>query len=201
MSQQEPRQLFWYRIKLIALVAVFLSPFIGGWLALYVFDLRPQSGNYGELIQPVKKLSWPLLETVDGARIEEGFGRRWALLLFSAEACGEQCRSNLFYMRQIRTLLGRDTLRLQNVFISAVPLGEEMKAFLYAYPNMIVIENNQDERLYKQFRLPGYEQVGKSAKMYLVDPDQNLMMHYPDENQENRVLEDIRKLMKLSQIG
>jgi hypothetical protein len=64
-----------------------------------------------------------------------------------------------------------------------------------------VIENNQDERLYKQFRLPGYEQVGKSAKMYLVDPDQNLMMHYPDENQENRVLEDIRKLMKLSQIG
>ena len=37
--------------------------------------------------------------------------------------------------------------------------------------------------------------------MYLVDPDQNLMMHYPAENDQYRVLEDIKKLLKLSQIG
>lgn len=201
MSREEPGKLFWYRIKLIALVLVFLSPFIGGWLALYVFEIRPQSGNYGELIQPVRKLSWPPLASVDGAVIEAGFGRRWTLLLFSADACSEKCRSNLFYMRQIRTLLGRNTQRLQNVFISAIPLSEEMKGFLQAYPNFVVIENNQDERLYRQFRLPGYERVGQSGKMYLVDPDQNLMMHYPEENLQHRVLEDIRKLMKLSQIG
>ena len=37
--------------------------------------------------------------------------------------------------------------------------------------------------------------------MYLVDPDDNLMMHYPPENDQNRVLEDLKRLMKLSQIG
>jgi len=37
--------------------------------------------------------------------------------------------------------------------------------------------------------------------MYLVDPEQNLMMHYAEDNLENPVLEDIRKLMKLSQTG
>ena len=166
-----------------------------------MFDIRPQSGNYGELVQPVRKLSWPPLESIDGARLETGFGRKWSLLLFSAGSCSEKCLANLFYMRQIRTLLGRNTPRLQNVFISTVPLSDELKEFLLEYPDLVVIEDNRDQRLYSQFRLPGYERVGESAKMYLVDPDQNLMMHYPEENEENRILEDMRKLMKLSQIG
>ncbi|MFT4650914.1 MAG: hypothetical protein ACI9AP_001086, partial [Flavobacteriales bacterium] len=32
-------------------------------------------------------------------------------------------------------------------------------------------------------------------------PDQNYMMHYPAENDQHKILEDIRKLIKLSQIG
>ena len=74
MNQEEPKRLLWYRIKLIALIAVFLSPFIGGWLALYVFDIKPGSGNYGMLVAPVKKLDWPLLETVDRSTTR---GRIW----------------------------------------------------------------------------------------------------------------------------
>ena len=201
MSTEESAKLFWYRVKLVALVVVFLSPFIGGWLALYVFDIRPQSGNYGELVQPVRKLSWPPLESIDGAHLQAGFGRKWTFLLFSAGTCSEKCRANLYYMRQIRALLGRDTARLQNVFISKQSLSEEMKKFLLEYPDLVVIEDNRDERLFSQFRIPGHDRVGESAKMYLVDPDQTLMMHYPEENEENRILEDIRKLMKLSQIG
>lgn len=201
MNQEESRRLLWYRAKFLALIAVFLSPFVGGWLALYVFEVRPESGNYGALIQPVRKLSWPALESTDGRRIEDGFGRRWTLLLFAGDSCGDRCRSNLFYMRQIRILLGRDTPRLQNVLISAQPVSDELSKFLNEYPDLVVIENNQDERLYGQFGLHGFDQVGNAAKLYLVDPEQNLMMHYPAANDQNRILEDIRKLMKLSQIG
>jgi cytochrome oxidase Cu insertion factor (SCO1/SenC/PrrC family) len=201
MNEQQSRQLLWYRIKLLALVGVFLSPFIAGWMALYVFDIRPASGNYGTLITPVKKLDWPTLESRDGEIHEGGFGRKWTLLLFAGDSCGELCRNNLFYMRQLRTLLGRDTLRLQNVLISARPLSEEMKIYLGGFPNLVVIENYRDAALYEQFHLPGLGEVGSSPRLYLVDPDQNLMMHYPAENDQNRVLEDIRKLLKLSQIG
>ena len=69
------------------------------------------------------------------------------------------------------------------------------------YPNLVVIENNRQSQLYSQFELDGSGEVGSTPKLYLVDPDQNLMMHYPPENDQNRVLEDIKKLMKLSQIG
>ncbi len=201
MNREESRQLFWHRVKLLALVALFLSPFFGGWLALYVFEIRPGGANYGSLVQPVKKLDWPQLEATDGRRYERGFGRKWTFLLFSGKSCDQPCRSNLFYMRQIRTLLGRDTLRLQNVLISARSLDAKTGTYLQGFPNLVVIENYRDEKLYRQFRLPGLEPVGDVPRMYLVDPDQNLMMYYPVENDQHRVLEDIRKLMNLSQIG
>jgi cytochrome oxidase Cu insertion factor (SCO1/SenC/PrrC family) len=201
MKEQESKSLFWYRVKFLTVIAVFLSPFVGGWLALYVFEVRPESGNYGELIQPVKKLSWPILQTTDGKRLESGFDGKWSFLLFIRGNCGESCKSNLFYMRQIRILLGRNTDRLQNVLVSAKPLSADLQEFLREYPDLIVIDNYVDDNLYRQFQIPEQGAVGSTAKIYVVDPDNNLMMHYPADNDQNRVLDDIRKLMKLSQIG
>ena len=200
-KEESPKKLLWHRVKFLALITVFLSPFIGGWLALYVFDIKPTSGNYGTLIAPVKKLDWPRIETQDGNEHVGGFGRKWTLLLFAGDECAELCRSNLFYMRQLRTLLGRDTLRLQNVLISAQPLSDKTQIYLKEFPNLKVVQDYRDPALYRQFELPEKGEVGSTPKLYLVDPAQNLMMHYPAENDQNRVLEDIKKLLKLSQIG
>jgi len=211
MNEQQPENsagensssenLFRHRLKFLALIAVFLSPFIAGWMAVYVFDIKPTSGNYGSLVSPVKKLSWPSLQTIAGQTFEAGFGRKWTLLLFAGDDCAELCRSNLFYMRQLRTLLGRDTLRLQNVLITAQPLSEMVKVYLREFPNLKVVQDYRDDAFSRQFYLEGFGEVGATPKLYLVDPDQNLMMHYPAENDQNGVLEDIKKLMKLSQIG
>lgn len=198
---EENKSLFWHRAKLLAFIGVFLSPFIGGWMALYVFEVRPESGNYGTLVQPVKKLNWPVLESTKDDRYENGLGRKWSFVMFSDGACAELCQSNLYSMRQIRTLLGRDTQRMSNVFISSQPLDEEAKAFFVDYPNLIVIEDVVNQALFEQFQIKGEDTVGASPKLYLVDPDQNYMMHYPAQNDEHKMLEDIRKLIKLSQIG
>ena len=201
MSDEQAPDLFWHRVKFLGLISVFVAPFLVGWMALYVFDLRPTAGNYGTLVVPVRRLEWPVMEARDGEVLQGGFGRKWTLLLFSGDECGEPCRSNLFYMRQLRTLLGRDTLRLQNVLISAAPLGDKTATYLQDFPNIKVIENNRDAALYEQFRLEGLGEVGSEPRLYLVDPDQNLMMHYPAENDADLILDDIKKLMKLSQIG
>jgi hypothetical protein len=201
MNAQQPDNLVKHRIKFIALIAVFLSPFIAGWMALYVFDIKPTASNYGNLVTPVRNLTWPPLETFDGELQQAGFGRKWTLLLFAGDDCGELCRSNLFYMRQLRTLLGRDTLRLQNVLITARPLSETMMVYLKEFPNLKVVQDYRNADFYRQFHLEGFGEVGATPKMYLVDPDQNLMMHYSAESEQNGMLEDIKKLLKLSQIG
>ena len=192
---------FWHRVKFLALIGVFLSPFVGGWMALYVFEIRPENKNYGSLVLPPQRLNWPLLKSVSGKQYENGFGKKWTFLLFTRGACNEQCRSNLHTMRQIRTLLGRDMPRLQNVLVSAVPVNADLTALLSEYPSLVVIDNYDDETLYSQFLSPDLEGVGSTARLYLVDPDQNYMMHYPAQNDRYRILEDIKKLMKLSQIG
>ena len=76
-----------------------------------------------------------------------------------------------------------------------------MQTYLSEFPNLKVIENYRDPDLYRQFHLQGLGDVGATPRLYLVDPDQNLMMHFPAENDHDRVLEDIKKLLKLSQIG
>jgi len=197
MNRNSP---IWHRIKFIALVLVFISPFIGGWLALYVFELRPESSNYGSLVQPVKKLRWSELESVTGERFKNGFDRKWTFLLFAMESCNKQCRSNLYYMRQIRILLGRDTPRLQNVLVINGVVDAEFNTFLVDYPDLVVIENS-NELLVSQFQTSNVDQVGSTPRLYLVDPDNNYMMHYPAQIDHYRVLDDIKKLMKLSQIG
>ena len=201
MTEEVSNSLLWHRVKLLALVAVFVAPFIGGWLAFYVFELRPSSGNYGSLVQPVKKIDWPPMVSSDGRQFEGGFGRKWTFMLFAGDSCDELCTSNLFYMRQIRTLLGRDTLRLQNVLVLARQPDAKFEVFLREFPNLLVIEDYRAAELYAQFEIDGEARVGATPKMYLVDPDQHLMMHYPAENDHTRVLEDIKKLMKRSQIG
>jgi hypothetical protein len=198
---EEKKSLFWHRAKLLAFIGVFLAPFIGGWMALYVFEVRPTSGNYGTLVQPVKRLNWPVLESIEGDRYENGLGRKWSFVMFNDGVCSELCRSNLYSMRQIRTLLGRDTQRMLNVFISTRPIDEELKAFFVDYPNFTIIEKVDEKGLFGQFQVGGEDAVSTSSKLYLVDPDQNYMMHYPAENDQHKILEDIKKLIKLSQIG
>ena len=198
----EGKSLFWHRVKLLGLIGVFLLPFIAGWLALYVFEIKPVSGNYGMLVQPVIKVEWPPMKSLKGQIYEGGFGRKWAFILIAGNRCSEACRSNLFYMRQSRTLLGRDADRLQNVLISSAGIDDDMKRFLKEYPDLVVIDKFKDLSLLSQFRADeASETIGSTPKMYLVDPDQNFMMHYPADADEHRVLEDLRKLMKLSKIG
>ena len=200
MSEDNVKQLFWYRVKFLSLVAVFLLPFVGGWLALYVFEWRPESGNYGQLVQPVQKVEWPALQAADGELLEQGFGRRWAFLLFTRDGCSQQCQDNIYYMGQTRKLLGRNHDRIQNVLVSRTALGGELREKLATNQGLTVIEGVQFDELSKQFSVD--EQItGEQPRMYLVDPDNNLMMFYPAQSDHGRVLEDLRNLMRLSQIG
>ena len=198
---EENKSLFWYRARFVLLIVVFLSPFIAGWLALYVFELKPQSGNYGELVQPVKKIDWPQLKSIRGVQYDNGFGRKWTFVVFARADCADQCRSNLYYLRQIRTLLGRDMRRMQTILVSEPSIDPDLRSFLADYPNLVVIDNYFSEALYGQFQTEGLDSVGRSPRLYLIDPDQNFMMHYPAVNDQNRILEDLRRLIKLSQIG
>jgi len=199
MSEQEGQSLIIYRVKLIALISVFLLPFIGGWLAFYVFDYRPLSQNYGALVEPVRPMSLPVLTTQDGRELKEDFWKKWSFVVLMDEDCADLCRNNLFYLRQMRIALGRDMDRVQNVLMLKADVNDDLAKFLLEYPKMTVL-SKVSQSLFDAFELPGIP-PGKAPLMNLIDPHGNLMMTYSAVNDPASVLSDMRRLLKLSQIG
>ncbi len=199
MAEQQEKSLLAHRIKFLALIAIFLVPFIASWLAFYVFDYRPGSKNYGDLVKPVRPLEFPLLTSRDNRALDDAFWNKWTFVLLDKGDCAKLCRDNLYYLRQMRVALGRDVNRVQNLLIMQNPVNRELDGFLTEYPNLTVIDQ-ADQSLLESFRLPGIE-PGETSILYLIDPAGNLMMTYPAVNDPSSILSDMRRLLKVSQIG
>ena len=199
MTEKENKKLLNHRIKFMAIILVFLSPFIAGWLAFYVFEIRPDSRHYGTLVEPVRPLSFPQVKTLDGGQTGSDFWRKWTFVVIDNDGCQQQCQQNLYYLRQMRIALGRDTSRVQNVLILNQSANTVLRQFLKEYPALTVMEN-PGSKITGLFDLPGVV-VGVTPMLYLVDPAGNLMMTYPAINEPKSILSDLRRLLKVSQIG
>jgi hypothetical protein len=188
-----------YRVKFIALVSVFFLPFVASWLAFYVFDYRPPSKNYGELVEPVRAMKFAPMTTIDGKRLTQEFWKKWTFVLLDDNGCQQLCRDNLYYLRQMRIALGRDADRVQNLAIFSGVIGPELKDYFKDFPRLSVVNDN-NRTFFNEFDLPG-KPAGNVPRLYLIDPAGNLMMTFPARNDPKSILSDMRRLLKVSQIG
>lgn len=199
MTEQENKKMLKHRIKFLALILVFLSPFVAGWLAFYVFEVRPGTNHYGTLVEPARPLSFLEINTADGQPLADDFWKKWTFVLIDNYDCQQLCRENLYYLRQMRIALGRDTDRVQNVIILANSVSSGLSSYLQDYPDLTVV-HEASSPLIDMFKLTGIA-AGEKPGLYLIDPAGNLMMTYPAENKPKSILSDIRRLLKVSQIG
>lgn len=197
MSDSKPTKN--HRIKFLALVAVFVLPFIGSWLAFYVFEIKPDSRNYGDLVVPARPLELVMLQTTKKHNLNEEFWNKWTFVVIDDGSCGQLCQENLYYLRQMRLALGRDVDRVQNLLLSSQPFTEDVAGFLVDYPDLSAADQ-VPQGFVRQF-----ESIDNPSKnkpfIYLVDPLGNLMMTYPAENDPSSILSDMRRLLKVSQVG
>ncbi len=199
MSEPEEKSLLIYRVKFVALILVFLLPFIGGWLAFYVFDYRPGSKNYGELVQPVRAMTFPQLTAQNGRLLKPEFWNKWSFVILAKTECEKLCRDNLYYLRQMRIALGRDMDRVQNVLVLGQAVNDDLSQFLVEYPKLTVV-GKAENSLFDAFKVAGIK-PGEAPVLYLIDPAGNLMMTYSAVNEPSSILSDMRRLLRISQIG
>jgi hypothetical protein len=167
------------RLKLTGIFLACAAPFVLGWAAWYFEWGTGKGGNYGELITP-RILSEPPFSDLRG---------KWVLVSFDAAACDAYCEKKLYFMRQLRTAQGKDQSRVERLWLitdGAAPRAELLAA----------IEGTRISRA-KPDGFPG-EPV---AHIYLVDPLGNLMMRFPREPDPSKMLKDLQRLLKYSQVG
>ena len=193
----------------MVVLAVCAAPLIASYFMYYV--VKPKGGvtNYGTLIDPRLHPIPPMASTtLDGkpATLDDYKGK-WIMLKVGPSECLQTCQDQLFAMRQLRTMQGKEMGRIERVWL--ITDNQPLETML--------MRVNDGTRM---LRAPAavidqwlpLEQGGAVADkvsdhVYLIDPLGNLMMRYPkgavssDTDKVRKVHKDIAKLLKASAIG
>ena len=169
------------RAKLALIGAACAAPFVLG-TAAYLFDWAPgKPANYGELIAP-RPLSGPPLEVLRG---------KWVLVSFDASACDAYCERKLYLMRQMRTATHKDAGRVERLWI-LTDTGKPRAELLAAIEGTAIVP--------PAGALQGFP-GNPVDHIYVIDPLGNLMMRFPRDPDPSKMLKDLQRLLRLSQVG
>lgn len=190
------------RKQIWILIGAFVAPLALAFLLYYGMGIRPQgSTNKGDLITPAVPL--PEVElpgATDQKLAADALRGKWSMVFIGDGACDARCREALTLMRQTRLALGDKMERVQRVFFITGNCCDQ--AYLDTeHAGLLLgrIDNSAGKTLLETF--PDAAQAGSLGRIYLVDPLGNLMMKYEADAPQKGLLEDLKKLLKLSHIG
>ena len=171
------------RRQLLAMFAVsFLT--LGGAYALYYAvqeDGVWGTTNRGTFVQPPLALADLNLRDENGQ--QAGEGETWWLWVVAPGSCEEDCEAALHQLRQLHVLLNKDADRLRRALLTR---PDVQPSVLSDYPKLTHLTGPLAEL---------------KEGIFLVDPIGNLVLFYPLTDAGQPVLDDLKKLLKLSQIG
>jgi cytochrome oxidase Cu insertion factor (SCO1/SenC/PrrC family) len=193
------------RTQLWLLIGLFFVPLIVAFVMYYgLSGWRPAgSTNEGDLITPARPVETGVLLSPQDQPLEEDVIKgKWSLLFIGDGQCDPRCREALTLIRQTRLALNDDASRVQRIFFATANCCD-LEYLNTEHAGLITarVEEESDRKLLATF--PRYQDVPieTAGRIYIVDPLGNLMMSYAPDAPPKALLEDLRKLLKLSHIG
>ncbi|MEA5445710.1 hypothetical protein VCB98_07755 [Gammaproteobacteria bacterium AB-CW1] len=207
MSELDPRTRR-FRITLVLVFLVCAGPFILAWL-WWAFQgpMEPASTtNKGELVHPAQPIDDADLNALAG-RAGEGErsvlgDRRWTVIYIAADGCGADCQEVIWATRQIRLSLGRDMGRVRRVLFEPASAAD-LAHYREAHPDLSVFDLSDSRAgdFLEQFELDDGQAAPETGRLYIVDPLGNLMMYFPAGFDPDDFMDDMKRLLRVSQIG
>ncbi|MEJ2361815.1 MAG: SCO family protein [Gammaproteobacteria bacterium] len=194
------------RIKLVILFAIFLIPVIAAYIIHKHPEWQPKGTiNHGVLYKPSVRIKPFSLLTEAGKpyKLSDMTGK-WSLIYIGGANCDKDCRVTLIKARDARWAQGTEATRIKYYYLLTADRYNGDKAKLHkAFPEMVMLHGDpgQREALLQQFKHSKTQEVGKANRLYLVDPAGMLMMQYPYGFRHIGLMEDLKYLLKWSQIG
>ena len=172
------------RVQMLVIMGIALVSLGGAYL---LFGLVRESGvwnttNHGTFVEPATTAADLAVVEATGRPMEGGVWWLWAV---PGGACEADCRHAVHQLRALHILLNRDAARVRRGFLTGT--GEGLPADLAeAYPRLAPLSGNV---------------AALRPGVYVVDPIGNLVFHYPWSDAGEPVLDDLKRLLKVSQIG
>ena len=199
MNNQKKRN---QRLILIVMLMSFI-PFIFAW----ILTKNPQwlySGttNTGDLIIPPVATERRELTGFDQFSVDNLFELegRWVMVnIIPGRTCDERCREALHKTKQLRLMMDKDLTRIRRVVIVAGPVDPGEARQWWKDDTRLLRVKPSAEFLAK------LKQIRKGSipdgMMLLMDPFGNLMMQYEPGFDPYDAKKDMKKLLRISQIG
>lgn len=199
LSEQASNKVRWHgRLKLMVLLLVCAAPIIASYVTFYI--IKPEGRtNYGAFIDqrahPMPKMT---STTLDGRpETLENYAGKWIMVKVGGGACAEACLKQLFAMRQLRTMQGKNMERVERVWlITDNEPVDTMVIRQYDDMHMLRVPRAQLSRW-----LPVEIGTTLDDHIFLIDPRSNVMMRFPKDPDPRKVHKDLAKLLKASAIG
>ena len=185
---------------LALLAALFVVPLALAFFTYYGTAWRPLARvNHGQLILPARALppsSLPqLLPAAPAAPAL--FRDKWSLVYIGDGSCLAACQQALYVMRQTRLSLNNEMTRVARVFLVTADCCA--REFLeHEHAGVLVVDATGPAA---QPLLTQFPAVDREHTLFVVDPLGNLMMSYDARENPRGLLEDLKKLLRLSHIG
>ena len=159
-------------------------------------QIRPGGSTaHGELLDPMPTLPPFQFTTVGGEVLDDAWlGRKWWFVYFSPDSCEALCLADLESLSKMRVLLSKERDRLGYTLMTpgARPVDLDDDALLIGWP--AGTNGEKVEALMRQLS-------SNDRPLFIVDPQRNLVLRYSAAAEPGGVLEDVKRLLKLSRIG
>ncbi len=177
-------------------------PFGIAWMMFKNPQWLSSPTNRGQLIIPPVTTERTELTGYDRFSIDNlsELNGRWVLInVIPEQTCNEECLDAIYKTRQLRLMMSKDLTRIRRVAL----IFEQIK------PNISADWWKDDARLLRakpdQTLMEKLEKIraGKvpDGMLFLMDPFGNLMMQYEPGFDPYDVKADLKKLLRISQIG
>ena len=190
------------RLQMLCLLLACAAPVIASYCSYYV--IKPAGGktNFGFLVQPA--------QDANNAWFDIPLKGKWTLLV--ARPAGDcqvknaACIEALFLMRQLRVAMGRESGRVQLLWVNIDGEAVDPEVAL-AYDEKTagfrVVNLPSDPKLKAEFQA-WLEREGSAQAIQLIDPSPAKMMYFPVTNSPKEfgnIKKDLEKLLRLNHQG
>ncbi len=184
----------------LQLVLVFLIPTVAMSLAwiMYFTGLWIPEGrtNKGKLLSPPANFADLQLKHGEQDFEASATAGLWRVVVFGSTHCHEtQCVESLYKTRQVHIALGKDADRVIRFYVA--PQKPALSAELAAEHSGIHWLTANEKQVQTALKRKQWPQ----NQIFIIDPLGNLIMSYQAEQSGGDLLDDLKKLLKASNIG